>query len=98
MRDNSIPIENELDFPDEMKEFMDRLDNLIVTDNDREECLAINLMFFLDPDDPEDPTLTEKDFFDLSLIHEALEFVKKAKSVREVSDFVWERIDKIECE
>lgn len=86
------------DFPDEFKEFTERLKKLATSDKETEECFAIGLMLWLDPEDPEDPTLTEKDFYNLPLIHEALEFVKKAKSVREVSDFVWERIDKIECE
>lgn len=86
----------ELEFPDEMKQIMDHLDLLAVTDRDKEECFSICLMLMFDPDDPDDPTLTEEDFFNFPLIRQTLKFAKDAKTVREVSDFVWDRIEKID--
>lgn len=86
-------------YPPNFIELMDILDNLISSSKDKDECLVICMAMIRVDEEGEmaDDDAPFEEAFDMPLIDETLEFAKtKAKTIREISNFVWERLPGIE--
>lgn len=84
-------------YPPNLLELMQIMDKLIVNQNDKDECLSICMMVYNSDADDKDELASFEEAFDMPLIDETLEFAKtKAKTIREISNFVWERLPGIE--
>lgn len=86
-------------YPPHFIELMDIMDNLISSSKDKDECLVICLAMIRVNEDGEmaDDVAPFEEAFDIHLIDETLEFAKKkAKTINDISNFVWERLPGIE--
>lgn len=87
-------------FPPNMIELMKIMDDLTVGEKDKDECLPICFML-LNPDESDEESLNNEnapfeEVFNMPLIDEALEFAKKkAHTVKEISDFIWDKLPEI---
>ena len=87
-------------FPSNMIELMRIMDELAVSEKDKDECLSICVMLF-NPDESDEESMNNEnapfeEVFNMPLIDEALEFAKKkAHTVKEISDYIWDKLPEI---
>ena len=88
-------------FPPNLIELMGIMNNLMKSEKDKDENLFISVAM-LNPDESNEESMNNPDapfdeVFNMPLIDETLEFAKtKAATIKDISDFVWERLPEIE--
>lgn len=90
-------------FPPNLLELMGIMDSLTKSEKDKDDCLFI-CVSMLNPDESDEESMDNPDapfeeVFDMPLIDETLEFAKKkAKSIKDIADFVWDKLPEIEMD
>ncbi len=88
-------------FPANMLELIEIMNSLIKSEKDKDECLFISIAMLSSDENNEenvsDPDAPFEEVFDMALIDETLEYAKKkARTIKDISDFVWDRLPEIE--
>lgn len=76
---------------------MSIMDGLITDPKEKDWCLSICMMLYNSDADDGEELASFDDAFDMPLIDETLEYAKKkARTIKDISDFVWDRLPEIE--
>ena len=84
-------------YPANLIELMSIMDGLITDPKEKDWCLSICMMLYNSDADDGEELASFDDAFDMPLIDETLEYAKKkARTIKDISDFVWDRLPEIE--